>query len=58
MKVSELIQQLQQLDQDKNIWAIYDSFDLFEIEFEVENGRYDHLYKYGLKKGDYIVVCG
>ena len=58
MKVSELIQQLQQLDQDKNIWAIYDSFDLFKIEFEVEDGMYDHLYKDGLKKGDYILVCG
>lgn len=35
MKVKELIEQLQKLDQEKNIWVLYDTFIPQEPEFEI-----------------------
>ena len=58
MKVCKLIEQLQQLDQDKEILLVYDTFALCEIEIETETGQYDHLYHKGLKEGDYIIAVG
>lgn len=55
MKVRELIEELQKLDQEKGIWVRYDSFDYFPPipdetadEFDAENHA-------DVKKGDYII---
>jgi hypothetical protein len=58
MKVKEFIRQLEQLDQEKNIWTIYDSFSVSEPEIEVvtdENCPLEYLSDKGLKEGDYTV---
>ena len=58
MKVKEFIRQLEQLDPDKNIWTIYDSFSVSEPEIEVvtdENCTLEWLADKGLREGDYTV---
>lgn len=45
MKVKELIELLQNLDQEKNIWVLYDTFEPQEPDFEI------------CKEGDAIGVC-
>lgn len=64
MKVKELIEQLQKLDQDKDIWLIYDSHlpirpevdDIVKTEAEA---RYYNHYRDGedIKVGDYVITC-
>jgi hypothetical protein len=58
MKVKEFIRQLEQLDQEKNIWTIYDSFSISEPEIEVvtdENCALEYFSDQGLRDGDYTV---
>ena len=50
MKVKELIEQLQKLDQERNIWVLYDGFLAQEPDFiqydeddgDIEAGDYVH----------------
>ena len=55
MKVKEFIEQLQKLDQDKNIWIIYDTFSVWEPE--VETIDEDHK-GHGAEVGDYAMFAG
>ena len=55
MKVKEFIEQLQKLDQEKNIWIIYDTFAVWEPEVEtIEEGDQGH----GAEVGDYVMFAG
>lgn len=61
MKVKELIEQLQKLDQEKGIWIIYDSFQPIkpEVDDELineEDADYYHLYEDDVKAGDYKIT--
>jgi hypothetical protein len=56
MKVKEFIQQLQQLDKEKDIWIIYDTFSVWEPEVEIINDK-DSFAKPG-KVGDYVMWAG
>ena len=58
MKVRELIEKLQTLDQEKNIWVYYDLFELQEPDFEeykpnVRRYGYENGVE-GLNVGDYV----
>lgn len=60
MTVKEYIESLKKLDQEKNIWMIYDSFGVFEptpdhVADAYEAKRYA---KHGIKEGDYIIGVG
>lgn len=56
MKVKEFIQQLQQLDQEKDIWIVYDTFAAWEPEVEVIDE--DHNNADAGKVGDYVMWAG
>ena len=61
MKVKELIEQLQKLDQDKGIWIIYDTFQPIkpEVDEEVineEDAEYYRRYEEDVKVGDYKIT--
>ena len=61
MKVKELIEQLQKLDQEKGIWIIYDSFQPIkpEVDEEVineEDAEYYRRYEEDVKAGDYKIT--
>lgn len=61
MKVKEFIRQLEQLDQEKEIFVIYDSFSLFDPEVEVadeDSCRLHYLEQKGLREGDYVIIAG
>ena len=60
MKVKEMIEELSKLDQEKNIWVLYDYYNIFEPtpddvadEEDVEQFKDD-----GVKLGDYIISAG
>ena len=60
MKVKKLIEELSKLDQEKNIWVLYDSYYIFDPipddvadEEDVEQFKDD-----GVKLGDYIISAG
>ena len=62
MKVKELIEQLQKLDQDKGIWIIYDTFQPIkpEVDEEVineEEAEYYRRYEEDVEAGDYTITC-
>lgn len=62
MKVKELIEQLQKLDQEKGIWIIYDGFQPInpEVDEEVineEDAEYYRRYEEDVKAGDYTITC-
>lgn len=62
MKVKELIEQLQKLDQEQGIWIIYDSFQPIkpEVDEEVideEDVEYYRRYEEDVKAGDYTISC-
>lgn len=62
MKVKELIEQLQKLDQEKGIWIIYDSFKAYkpEVDDEVKSESEAYFFcRYGedVRVGDYIITC-
>ena len=59
MKVKEFINQLSQLDQEKEIWVLYDRYIAFQPEVEVygENMRLDMMsddIKNKVRIGDYV----
>ncbi len=56
MKVKEFIEQLQQLDQEKDIWIIYDTYSVWEPEVEIIKDN-DSFAKPG-KVGDYAMWAG
>lgn len=60
MKVKEFINQLSQLDQEKEIWVLYDRYIAFQPEVEVygENMRLDMMsddIKNKVRIGDYVI---
>jgi len=60
MKVKELITQLQQLDQEKDIWVLYDRYTAFAPEVEVYGSdfRLDMVsddIKNKVHDGDYVI---
>lgn len=61
MKVKELIEQLQKLDQEKGIWIIYDSFLPVKPEVDKELMTEEDAKYYGryededIKAGDYTI---
>ena len=63
MKVRELIEELQKLDQEKNIWQMYDppyAVDEVEITHLVgDDADYAEMFsRRGVKVGDYAIICG
>lgn len=55
MKVKELIEQLQRLEQDRNIWVVWESARPPRIVIE-EDGFMDEYGRGGeVKKGDYTI---
>ena len=63
MKVKELIAELQKLDQEKNIWLMYDPpFSCREVEVDHLSGcmtDYAKMFESeGVKEGDYAIICG
>lgn len=53
MKVKELIAKLQEFDQERDIWILYDDYAAIEPDFyetEVEEDK--------IKSGDYICAAG
>lgn len=60
MKVKEYIESLKKLDQEKNIWMIYDSFSVFDPTPDRVAGAYEaqRFAKHGIKEGDYIIGVG
>ncbi len=62
MKVKELIEQLQKLDQEKGIWIIYDSFQPLKPEVDdvvqtEEDAEYFRRYENDVKVGDYVITA-
>lgn len=62
MKVKELIEQLQKLDQEKGIWIIYDSFQPIKPKVDdvvktEEDAEYYRRYEEDVKAGDYTITC-
>lgn len=62
MKVKELIEQLQKLDQEKGIWIIYDSFQPLKPKVDdvvktEEDAEYYRRYEEDIKVGDYTITC-
>ena len=62
MKVKELIEQLQKLDQEKGIWIIYDSFQPLKPEVDdvvqtEEDAEYFRCYENDVKVGDYVITA-
>ena len=55
MKVKELIAELQKLDQERDIWVLYDTFCAQVPEFEVAKER-DETSDGRVKTGDYIHI--
>lgn len=60
MKVKELINQLSQLDQEKDIWVLYDRYTAFAPEVEVygTDFRIDMMsddIKSKVQEGDYVI---
>jgi len=56
MTVRECIEELQKLDQDRNIWIEYDSFALLlPIPSKQADSSYETYYKGKVKVGDYII---
>ena len=53
MKVKELIEQLQQLDENKDIWVLYDCYAAQEPSFEPVKSYYVETVD-ELKEGDYV----
>lgn len=53
MKVKELIAQLQEFDQERDIWILYDSYAAIEPEFYETAVEEDKI-----KPGDYICDVG
>lgn len=63
MTVREFIAELSKLDQDKNIWEMYDPpFACDEPRVNHLVGNYaDYAYMFageGVKEGDYAIICG
>lgn len=62
MKVKELIEQLQKLDQKRGIWIIYDSFQPIEpevdgvVETEEDAEYYSRYSDEGVKVNDYVIT--
>lgn len=63
MKVKELIEQLQKLDQERGIWIIYDSFQPIKPEVDgvvgtEEDAEYYSRYSdEGVKVNDYVIIA-
>lgn len=62
MTVRELIAELQELDQDKGIWVVYDSFrasaplpDKYASNAEAEYLSDEDI---NVRKGDYLILAG
>lgn len=62
MKVKELIEQLQKLDQDKGIWIIYDCFQPIKPEVDnvvrtEEDAEFFRCYEEDIEVGDYVITA-
>jgi len=57
MKVKELIAELQKLDQERDIWVLYDTYDAQVPCIEVAKER-DETSDGRVKAGDYIHIAG
>ena len=57
MKVKELIAELQKLDQERDIWVLYDTFDAQVPCIEVAEER-DETSDGRVKAGDYVHFAG
>lgn len=61
MTIKELIEHLQDLDPDRNVWVIYDTFFAYKPDFSETMDEADCLCidnRRDLKKGDYKMEVG
>lgn len=63
MKVRELIEHLQTLDPERNVWVIYDTYMAYEPDFseiitEVDAMYFSRKYTVPPQKGDYKMEVG
>ena len=59
MKVKEVIAELSKLDQEKEIWVIYDTFLAIEpIPDDIQKGQKEYDEEVVLNDGDYIITAG
>ena len=60
MKVKEFIEQLQRLDQDRNIWSLRDNsgYIVNSPKIEIEEDGFVEMIERGnkVKKGDYLLI--
>lgn len=58
MKVSELIEHLKMLDQERGIWIQYDSFQYFKPIPDEEATKDDEFFHSdeGVREGDYLII--
>lgn len=59
MKVKEFIEHLQTLNQDRDIYIVYDAYYVFDPEVSIADEDWDlddKTFKY--KKGDYLIQVG
>lgn len=59
MKVKEVIAELSKLDQEKELWVIYDTFLAIKpIPDDIQKGREEYSEDVVLNDGDYIITAG
>lgn len=60
MKVKQLIEYLQALDPEKNIWVVYDGFEVFPPTPDMTAGvnEVSRLGEKGVELDDYIISAG
>lgn len=60
MKVRELIEHLQTLDPERNVWVVYDTFMFYQPDFSDVADRDDAQFgrKVGVQEGDYKMEVG
>lgn len=56
MKVRDLIEQLSKLNQDTDIWVMYDYCYALDVDVEVATAEeVEYVSKHKIKEGDYII---
>ena len=55
MKVRELIEELQKLDQERNIWVNYDN--CYNLIPQIEEADNEWNTKSGVKENDYMIIA-
>lgn len=56
MKVRDLIEQLSKLNQDTDIWVMYDYCYALDVDVDVATAdEVEYVHKHKIKEGDYVI---